>query len=278
MSTPPSPVTKPAADPGKVVTPEARREAEKLVQRLFSNLAVTADRPLVVHSAFVGLARAGFDAHGVVDAMAAFLAPTTLLMPSMSWRSVNPANPVFDELATPGITGILSEIFRQRHATRRSLHPTHSVAAKGALADRLLEAHHLEDTPCHARSPWGLLDDFGADVLLIGIGMERCTLIHHVEELVAPELYLQPPERRERYICRDRFGKEISMYTRRHLRLRRNFHIFEDALAAQGGVRYAREGAVLARAFRADEMVPLALAMLRREPDLILTRPTDLSA
>lgn len=278
MSTSPFPAAKSAVAVRKDVTPTARRDAENLIARTFASLDIAADRPLVVHCAFAGLAHAGFNATAIADAMIDYLAPTTLLMPTMSWRSVNPGNPVFDELATPGITGILSETFRQRHATRRSLHPTHSVAAKGDLTDTLLAMHHLEDTPCHARSPWGLLDDVAANVLLIGVGMERCTLMHHVEELVAPELYLQPPERRERYICRDRFGNEISMYTRRHLKLRRNFHIFENALAEQGGVRYAREGAVLARAFRADEMVPLALEMLRREPDLILTRPTDLSA
>jgi aminoglycoside 3-N-acetyltransferase len=278
MSTPPPPNVKPTADLCGKFASNAQRKAEEFVSRTFSALGIAADRPLVVHCSFGGLARTGLHANAVADAMVDFLSPTTLLMPTMSWHSVNPKNPIFDELATPGITGVLSEVFRQCHATRRSLHPTHSVAAKGNMADALLATHHLEDTPCHARSPWGLLDDVSANVLLVGIGMERCTLIHHVEELVAPELYLQPPQRRERYLCRDRFGNEIVMHTRRHLKQRRNFHIFEDELARRGGVHYAKEGEVRLRAFRADAMVAVALEMLRREPDLILTQPTDLSA
>lgn len=262
-------------DPLAAVALPERRLARDLVAALFEGLDIPQKATVLVHSAFRRLADAGHSAPAVVDALVDRFAAGTLLMPTMSWRSVNPANPVFDELATAGITGVMSEIFRQRRATRRSLHPTHSVAGAGERTNELLGFHHLADTPCHARSPWGLLAPARGWVVLVGVGMERCTLIHHVEEMVAPDLYLNPPESRERYLCRDRQGGEFEVFTRRHRRLRRNFHIFAERLDSEGGMRFWRRDGIEAMAFRADAMVATATAMLQAAPDIILTVPTD---
>jgi hypothetical protein len=42
-----------------------------------------------------------------------------------------------------------------------------------------------------------------------------------------------------------------------------------------GGVRRYHDGAIEAQAFRADAMLETALGMLRVQPDIILTTPTD---
>lgn len=228
---------------------------------------------LVVHSAFKTLARAGFRAEPFLAALADYMAPGTLLMPAMSWRAVNLASPVFDELATPSITGILTELFRRRLASRRSLHPTHSVAGLGTRLDALLGSHHLDDTPCSARSPWGLLDDYDAYVLLLGVEMDSCTLIHHVEETIAPELYLRPD--REQYLCRDRQGREVEVVTRRTLRLPRDFWQFEEALAAEGGVRRRKLAETDCLVFAARDMVRVASKILRDRPDAIIAGPGE---
>ncbi len=107
-------------------------------------------------------------------------------MPTMTWRTVTPDSPDFDELATPSHTGILTEIFRTTMAQARSLHPTHSVAGCGANVSSILGGHHLDDTPCAANSPYGRMRRFDAWVLLLGVGLEKCTAIHHAEEMVDP--------------------------------------------------------------------------------------------
>jgi aminoglycoside N3'-acetyltransferase len=115
-------------------------------------------------------------------------------------------------------------------------------------------------------------------VLLLGVGMERCTLIHHFEEQVAPDLYLQPADRRERYTCRDRFGRDIVMHTRRHLRLDRNFPKFLDALDRRGQVRRHTLDGVPIVCFRARDMAEMALPWFERQPDASLShadRPLD---
>lgn len=244
------------------------------VRRLLGRLDVPRDGVLLVHSSFKGLSRAGFRAERVLASFVAYMMTTgTLLMPTMSWRAVNPDTPFFDELATPSITGILTELFRTQAATRRSLHPTHSVAGRGARVDELLGSHHTDETPCSARSPWGLLDDYDAWVILLGVRMDSCTLVHHVEESIAPELYLRPSEESERYICRDRYGREVEVSVRRTRRLPRNFWQFEEALAACGELRIGRIDKTVCRAFRARHLVRVVTEALRRRPDAIIARP-----
>lgn len=242
-----------------------------IVEQALRELGVPRDGVLLVHSSFKMLARAGFRPESFVAALADYMAPGTLLMPAMSWRAVNPASPVFDELSTPSITGILTELFRTQFATRRSLHPTHSVAGLGRDLDMLLGAHHLDDTPCSARSPWGRLAGLDARVLLLGVGMDTCTLMHHVEETIAPEIYFRPE--RERYLCRDRQGREVDVITRRTLRLPRNFWQFEEALDAEGGVRRHAIAQSPCIAFAARDMARIALNTLRERPDAIIARP-----
>jgi aminoglycoside 3-N-acetyltransferase len=245
----------------------------KEIGRLLEALGVRRDGAALIHSSFKGLSGAGYRAESVVGAMAEYMSGGTLLMPTMSWRSVNPEHPLFDELTTPSITGILTEVFRTGHASRRSLHPTHSVAGVGKLVDSLLATHHLDDTPCSARSPWGLLDDFDAQVVLLGVEMDSCTLVHHVEETIAPDIYLRPPETRERYICRDRNGKEFVVYTRRTKKLARNFWQFEATLAAQRGVRKADIAGTACIGFSAKDMVRVITDRLHQDPEAIIAKP-----
>lgn len=231
------------------------------------------DGVLLVHSAFKRLSKAGYNPSDFTADLVDYMAPGTLLMPAMSWRSVNPDNPIFDELETPGITGILSETFRKKFASHRSLHPTHSVSGCGRLAESLLQSHHLDDTPCSKNSPFGLLSDHNAYVLLVGVGFERCTLIHHVEELMAPDLYLRPFRDREEYVCRDRQGNEINVFVRRHYKLVRDFYQFEAPLIENGNMKFRLLGEVSFKFFAAKDLVELVSETLRNFPGAILASP-----
>lgn len=245
---------------------------KKEVARLLEAIGVPPDGVLLIHSSFKGLSRACYRAESVLHGLVEYMAPGTLLMPTMSWRAVTPENPIFDELATPSITGILTEMFRTRYATRRSLHPTHSVAGRGRLTDAMLAFHHLDEMPCSDRSPWGLLDDYDAYILLLGVEMDSCTLVHHVEQAIAPEFYLRPPETRERYTCRDRYGGELQMHTRRTMRLPRDFWQFEDMLTAEGKVRRQLLAGTVCRSFAAKDMVRVISETLDRCPDAIVAK------
>jgi aminoglycoside 3-N-acetyltransferase len=137
-------------------------------------------------------------------------------------------------MATPSHTGILTEIFRTRYAVARSIHPTHSVAGWGPAAPLLLSRHHVDTTPVSGNSPYGLMRDHDAYVLMIGVGLECCTAIHLPEETINVDLYVRPPEQAELYHCRDRHGIVHAVRTRRHPRLDRDFPQFAPPLAERG--------------------------------------------
>jgi aminoglycoside 3-N-acetyltransferase len=241
------------------------------VATLLEEHRIPVDATLMIHSSFRALGRQGYRPEELLEALLGYLSRGTLLLPAMSWRAVNPGNPFFDERATPSITGVLSEVFRTRYATHRSLHPTHSVAGRGARAEDMLGTHHIDETPCSDRSPVGRLAAAEGYVMLLGVEMDSCTLVHHAEEKIAPELYLRPEV--ERYTCRRRDGSETEVGTRRHLRLARNFWQFEDALAERGRVHRSRLGETLCRSFPAGEMDRLIKDTLRLRPDGTIARP-----
>jgi aminoglycoside 3-N-acetyltransferase len=201
---------------------------------ILQRFRVPRDAVLVVHSAIGSLSRQGFRADAMIEALLEHVADGNLFMPTMTWRTVTLAHPFWDEMTTPSHTGVLSEIFRTRYAQARSIHPTHSVAGWGAAAPLLLSRHHIDSTPVSGNSPYGLMRDYNAYVLMIGVGLESCTAIHLAEEIVNLDLYVRPPEEAELYRCRDRHGLVHAVHTRRHPRLDRDFPQFSRPLAAQG--------------------------------------------
>jgi len=91
---------------------------------------------------------------------------------------------VFDVGKSPANTGLLCELFRRQPGVRRSLHPTHSMCAKGPLAEILL-ADHYKDTllSCGPRSPYAKLVDYDGQILGLGLPSGYTTFLHVVEDL-----------------------------------------------------------------------------------------------
>ncbi len=245
-------------------------DEKTMLQGILGGFSVPDDAVLVVHSAIKGLSAAGYRAEAMIDALLAHLRHGTLLMPTMTWRTVTPANPVFDELATPSHTGVLTEVFRTRYATARSLHPTHSVAGVGPLVKTLLSTHHLGDTPVPASSPYGIMREYPAYILMVGVGLECCTAIHHPEEVIAPDLYVKPAAEAEAYELRARDGRVIAFHARRHRRLDRDFPKYAPILAAKGQYLAGEVAGVPWSIVRAADLLREEFARLVERPDFNL--------
>lgn len=200
------------------------------VRRILADIPMNESSVFIVHSSFRLLSAAGYRAEAFCEALLDAVAPGTLLMPTMTWRTVTPDSPYFDEIATPSHTGVLTEVFRTRYAQARSLHATHSVAGAGPLSRLLLSCHHEGDTPCAGNSPYGLMREYDAYVLLLGVDFERCTAIHHAEEVMAPDIYVEPKEGAVSYRLAGRDGCSFNVLTRRHRRLSRDFSQFERSM------------------------------------------------
>lgn len=263
-----------ARDPSMLM---ARTREYDALAPILEQASVPRDATLVVHSAIAGLSRNGFRAEAMIEALLGHLSGGTLVMPTMTWRTVTPDRPVWDELATPSHTGVLTEVFRTRYATARSIHPTHSVAACGPRTRHLLARHHLDDTPVSPNSPYGLMRDIPAYVLFLGVGLELCTAIHLPEEMIAPDIYLRPAAQAEIYECRDRLGVAHEVRTRRHWRLDRDFPQFAPILARSGrmqsGHLHGSRYAVVALC----DLLDTVAAALRADPQGTLRTGTALA-
>ena len=78
----------------------------------------------------------------------------------------------------------ISEKFRQRANAKRSLHPVHSVAAIGRDAEYIISGHELCETGCGEGTPYHKLLELGGKVMLLGVDMDRNTIMHSLEEAV----------------------------------------------------------------------------------------------
>ncbi len=161
----------------------------------------------------------------VTDALLTLLGPGgTLAMPALSYETVTPESPHFSVSKTPSCVGGLTEYFRRRSDTRRSIHPTHSVSARGFEADYLLGDHQLDHTPCGPHSPFHKLLDLEGKILFLGCGLGVNTSMHAIEELSLPPYLFGPevtyiiqpengPAYRKRYITHD-FSHTVQRYER----------------------------------------------------------------
>ena len=78
----------------------------------------------------------------------------------------------------------LPNLFLKRPGVIRSLHPTHSMAGFGKDAESYLAGEEMRNTPCTPGGCYDRLKDIGGKILLVGVGHERNTYIHSVEEVL----------------------------------------------------------------------------------------------
>ena len=169
---------------------------------------------VLVHSSLRSMGYVPGGGETVIRGLSDALGPDgTLLMPALSYEYVDAARPLFDVLRTPSNIGMIPEIFRTRPGTMRSIHPTHSVCGIGAQAERFLENHHLDETPCGAHSPYRILRDYEGQILFIGCGLKPNTSMHGVEELVEPPYLFGPTIT---YRVNLPGGNELQLKCRRH--------------------------------------------------------------
>jgi aminoglycoside 3-N-acetyltransferase len=170
-----------------------------LKQRL-RDIGISAGDTTMVHSSLRGI---GFLINGprdIIDAILETIGPTgTVIFPAFSghltdpvdWRS--PSVPVkwqdrirknmlpFDKNLTPTRSvGILCDAALQYPDVERSNHPTHSISALGKHAREIVADHPLHSGQ-GTDSPYERIYKLGPKVLLFGIGLEACTLIHMAE-------------------------------------------------------------------------------------------------
>ena len=199
----------------------AESSAAVAVEALSASLRKAGVRPgtvLLVHSSLSKLGFVPGGAATVIDALLHAIGPGgTLVLPTLSYLFTTTESPAFDVHSTPTNLGAIPTAFLGRAGVVRSIHPTHSCAALGPLASRIVERHAEDDTPVGPRSPFRAIRDLGGQVAFLGCTPRCNTSIHGVEELLAPDFppYLFKQERTT-YTITNAAGETTTASHRRH--------------------------------------------------------------
>lgn len=110
----------------------------------------------------------------------------TLLFPALTYENVTAENPVFDSETTEPCIGLLPRVFFRMPGVERSVHPTHSVCAKGKLAHTLTVGHAMDPVAVGPHSPFMQLPLYRGKLLFIGDVLHACTFMHGIETIVKP--------------------------------------------------------------------------------------------
>ncbi len=159
------------------------------------SLGICPGDTVLIHTSMRAIGPVEGGADTVIDAFCQVLEEGLLLVPTHTWAVVNRKNPVYDVRKTVPNIGALPRVAAFRPDGIRSLHPTHSMWGHGKKAEEYLAGEELAQSPGPKTGAWGRLADVGGKILLIGVGNDRNTFLHAVEEIgeipdrLAPEPY-----------------------------------------------------------------------------------------
>lgn len=156
-------------------------------EQLKSQMAEMGLKPtdtVLIHTSMRAIGPVEGGADGVIDAFCEYLSEGLFIVPTHTWATVSPAKPVYDVRTEKPCIGALPCAAAFRKDGVRSMNATHSVWAHGARAAQFVAGEESVYNGTAPQSCWGRLADENAKILLIGIGNERNTFIHAVEETI----------------------------------------------------------------------------------------------
>ena len=232
---------------------DSRRKAEKIVRRwrypishsdIVSALQTTIGEPcdiLMVHSS---LSRCGYIVDGpaaVISALGEFC--NTLCMPTHTYcYSQDDGAEAYDPRRTMSKVGSITNYFWNQEGVERSVHPTHSLAARGPHAQQLCTNHHVCDTACGLGTPYMRLIEADASVLMFGATMNTYTLFHCSEDVVGCEYLYEAHSYKLKALGHDGTPHELQM-RRQDMAVPRRFTEMREELLGAGLLKAVTFGA-----------------------------------
>lgn len=185
---------KPVSIERKSVKMQQKNYTKEQLKEQLREMGIEPTDALMVHSSMKSLGAVEGGADTVIDALMEAVSRGLLMMPTHTWKCMGPAHNLFDPKKEPCCVGIIPELFRKRPGVVRSLHPTHSIAVYGAMAEEYVKGEETAGTPCPPGGCWDRLRDIHAKILLVGVTHARNTFIHSIEEVFdVPERFSETP-------------------------------------------------------------------------------------
>ncbi len=137
---------------------------------------------VTIHCSLRAIGKIENGADGLIDGIRDYLRDGLFLVPTHTWRTVNRDNPYFDVKTSVPCIGTLAEVAAFRPDAVRSLHPTHSLAGFGSRAANYLQGEEHSASPAPLGGALNRLYEENGKILLVGVGHERNTYLHAVDE------------------------------------------------------------------------------------------------
>ncbi len=153
------------------------------LKRQMQEMGILSTDTVLIHTSMRAVGDVENGADGVIDAFIEYLSDGLFLVPTHTWDCVYDRQPVYDVKSTVPCIGALPKAAAFRCDGVRSLHPTHSIWASGKGAENFVKNEENALSPCPPGFAWDRLADVGAKILLIGVGNDKNTFIHSVEEV-----------------------------------------------------------------------------------------------
>jgi len=165
----------------------------------FQNMGISAGMNIMIHASLSKIGWVIGGAPTVVDALIDLIGERgTIAMPAATPYCLHPSDwndhkinenwipkiakhlPVFNKYTTPTTMGVIPETFRNWPGTLRSDHPISSVCARGKIAAEIIKEHRLELSES-VHTPYEKMYESDFYILLLGVGFNRCTMLHFAE-------------------------------------------------------------------------------------------------
>lgn len=146
-------------------------------------LGIHAGMVVLLHSSFKALGYVGTPQEVIQAFQEVLTSEGTLLLPTLSYKTVNKDQPIFHYYDTPSCVGIISETFRKGLDVKRSLNPIHSVSAWGKYQDVFTQGHELDSITLGEHSPYAKMLAYNAKICMLGCSLKPNTFMHYVENV-----------------------------------------------------------------------------------------------
>lgn len=252
---------------------------EKELMAQIQTLGIQKNDAVLIHTSLRAIGSVENGADGVINAFCSCLTNGLFLVPTHTWASVNPDNPVFDVSTSVPCIGTLPAVAAFRKDGIRSLHPTHSIWAHGKNAAEFIAGEEKAETPAPPGFAWARLADINAKILLIGVGNDKNTFIHAIDEIADIPDRLSPEPFTVTII--DRNGTEYQHPYAGHRCSRsddvsRQFVNFEKPLVELGALQYGKLGNAVVRIVDAQKCRDIILRIYSRTTEDLCIRIMEL--
>ena len=234
---------------------------------------------VLVHSSMKAIGAVEGGADTVLDAWMEYFSEGLLLLPTHTWRQMSAEYNVFDPEKEESCVGLLTNLFRKRDGVVRSLHPTHSMAAYGRTAAEYIRGEENCNTPCTPGGCYDRLRTVGGKILLVGVGHERNTFIHSVEEVLNVPNRLTDKPVLFYVVMPD--GQRKKVYMRRHYNamqphISEDFVKLEQAFYDRGAAKRVPFGEASCILCDAEKVFEVTRDVLAPDPECLVTSPVIL--